>query len=166
MSIGDQEAADETLPYMRELHSLLGAGATLWVSNEPSLGKVNWRGWEGLINWMVSGGESGPKARPTHPDAIRADRDWCVANNVPFFFKQWGQFDYRRIIQNDIGTCIETPNGYVTLNASGVLRLDDRYAAVRVKDKHLAGNELDGQRWTQFPSLPASVARALQKQQK
>jgi protein gp37 len=125
------------------------------VSNEPSLGKVNWRGWEGLINWMVSGGESGPKARPTHPDAIRADRDWCVANGVPFFFKQWGQFDYRRIIKNTVGTCIETPNGYVTINAAGITPLDDRYAAVRVADKHRAGNELDGQTWAQFPPLPS-----------
>lgn len=37
-----------------------------------------------------SGGETGPGARPTHPDWVRSLRDQCQAAEVPFFFKQWG----------------------------------------------------------------------------
>lgn len=44
------------------------------------------------IDWVVVGGESGPGARPMHPDWARSLRDQCAAAGVPFFFKQWGQF--------------------------------------------------------------------------
>jgi protein gp37 len=46
---------------------------------------------EGL-NWIIAGGESGPKARPAHPDWFRSVRDQCQAAQVPFFFKQWGEW--------------------------------------------------------------------------
>jgi protein gp37 len=42
------------------------------------------------IGWVIVGGESGPGARPMHPDWARSLRDQCVAAAVPFFFKQWG----------------------------------------------------------------------------
>lgn len=45
----------------------------------------------GDINWVIAGGESGPHARPMHPDWARSLRDQCAAANVPFFFKQWGE---------------------------------------------------------------------------
>lgn len=38
------------------------------------------------------GGESGPSARPMHPDWVRETRDQCAAASVPFFFKQWGEW--------------------------------------------------------------------------
>lgn len=44
------------------------------------------------IDWIVAGGESGPGARPMHPDWVRSLRDQCAAAGVPFFFKQWGNF--------------------------------------------------------------------------
>jgi protein gp37 len=44
------------------------------------------------IDWVVAGGESGPGARPMHPDWARSLRDQCAAANVPFLFKQWGEF--------------------------------------------------------------------------
>ncbi|TJW46346.1 MAG: DUF5131 family protein, partial [Mesorhizobium sp.] len=40
--------------------------------------------------WMIAGGESGPGARPMHPDWVRQIRDDFTAAGVPFFFKQWG----------------------------------------------------------------------------
>lgn len=43
-----------------------------------------------LIDWVIAGGESGPGARPMHPDWARGLRDECVLARVPFFFKQWG----------------------------------------------------------------------------
>lgn len=44
------------------------------------------------LDWVVTGGESGPRARPSHPDWIRSLRDQCAAASVPFFFKQWGEW--------------------------------------------------------------------------
>lgn len=44
------------------------------------------------IHWVIAGGESGHKARPMHPDWARSLRDQCAAANVPFFFKQWGEW--------------------------------------------------------------------------
>lgn len=42
------------------------------------------------IGWVIGGGESGNRARPTDPDWVRGLRDQCVTHGVPFFFKQWG----------------------------------------------------------------------------
>jgi protein gp37 len=44
------------------------------------------------IDWVIAGGESGPRARPMQPDWARSLRDQCVAAGVPFFFKQWGEY--------------------------------------------------------------------------
>lgn len=42
------------------------------------------------IHWVIVGGESGPKARPMHPDWARAIREQCESQGATFFFKQWG----------------------------------------------------------------------------
>lgn len=44
------------------------------------------------IDWVIAGGESGPHARPSHPDWFRSLRDQCAAAGVAFFFKQWGEW--------------------------------------------------------------------------
>ena len=44
------------------------------------------------LDWVIVGGESGPGARPMHPDWARDIRDQCATSGVPFFFKQWGEF--------------------------------------------------------------------------
>ncbi len=44
----------------------------------------------GLIDWVIVGGESGPKARPMKKDWVIEIRDMCKEYGVPFFFKQWG----------------------------------------------------------------------------
>lgn len=44
------------------------------------------------IDWVIAGGESGPNARPSHPDWFRGLRDQCKAAGVPFLFKQWGEY--------------------------------------------------------------------------
>ncbi|MBP7572585.1 MAG: phage Gp37/Gp68 family protein [Rhodoferax sp.] len=44
------------------------------------------------IDWVIVGGESGPGARPMHPDWARSLRDQCLAAGVPFLFKQWGEW--------------------------------------------------------------------------
>ena len=47
--------------------------------------------WPGL-DWIIAGGESGPRAEPCHPDWARALRDDCAAAGVPFCWKQWGEW--------------------------------------------------------------------------
>jgi protein gp37 len=44
------------------------------------------------IDFVITGGESGPNARPSHPNWFRSLRDQCDAANVPFHFKQWGEW--------------------------------------------------------------------------
>lgn len=46
----------------------------------------------GGIDWVIAGGESGPHARPSHPSWFRSIRDQCQSANVPFHFKQWGEW--------------------------------------------------------------------------
>ena len=50
----------------------------------------------GNIDWVIVGGESGPKARPMHESWVCSIRDQCQAANVPFFFKQWGGVNKRK----------------------------------------------------------------------
>lgn len=66
------------------------AGAR-FLSIEPLLGPVGKLDLRG-IHWVIAGGESGPRARPMHPDWVRGVRDECVRQDVAFFFKQWGGF--------------------------------------------------------------------------
>ncbi|MGL5446581.1 MAG: phage Gp37/Gp68 family protein [Rhabdaerophilum sp.] len=110
VSVEDQQHADERIPDL-----LVTPAAIRWISAEPLLGPVDldcptidWmiyptghgigasvaEGGEGklLIDWVVAGGESGPGARPMHPDWARSLRDQCAAADVPFFFKQWGEW--------------------------------------------------------------------------
>ena len=59
------------------------------------------------IDWVICGGESGPQARPMHPDWARSLRDQCAAAGVPFHFKQWGgwaPYDRGRIDSASLAT--------------------------------------------------------------
>jgi hypothetical protein len=55
-------------------------------------GKVIVPSLDTRLDWVLIGGESGPGARPMHPDWVRSIRDQCKAADVPFFFKQWGRY--------------------------------------------------------------------------
>ncbi|PRD42358.1 phage Gp37/Gp68 family protein [Phyllobacterium phragmitis] len=59
-------------------------------SLEPLLGLIDLQFGRVKPDWVIVGGESGPGARPMHPDWVRSIRDQCAAADVPFFFKQWG----------------------------------------------------------------------------
>ncbi len=95
VSVEDQQRADERIPDL-----LATPAAVRFISAEPLLGPVDLRSWMEEdddcccwsmdIDWVIAGGESGPGARPIHPDWARSLRDQCQAAGVPFFFKQWG----------------------------------------------------------------------------
>jgi protein gp37 len=63
--------------------------AVRFLSIEPLLGPIRRLPLTG-IDWVIVGGESGPGARPVRGEWVRAIRDRCLAEDVPFFFKQWG----------------------------------------------------------------------------
>ena len=63
--------------------------AVKFLSLEPLLGPLPNLDLRG-IDWVIVGGESGPRARPMDPTWARDLRDQCVAAGVAFFFKQWG----------------------------------------------------------------------------
>lgn len=152
-SVEDQAAADERIPHLLRIPA-----AVRFLSMEPLLGPVDLRKIrvsghlrDGLadtkyarsfngedyvtntmrrIDWVIVGGESGPKARPMHRDWVRSIRDQCVTAGVPFLFKQWGEYAPRFTIDPttlDLG--------------EGMFRVG----------KHAAGRMLDGCEWNSYP---------------
>jgi protein gp37 len=98
------------------------------------------------IQWIIAGGESGPKARPMHPDWVRSLRDQCVEANVPFFFKSWGEF-----VPPHQGVQLSlTPTGEA--RRASVARIPGELPSPVFRiGKQLSGYLLDDQEWQQFP---------------
>lgn len=174
-TIVNQEEADRDIPKL-----LAVPAAKRFLSMEPLLGPVDlerprpgpdldqghghmicqpWLIQSG-IDWVIVGGESGPGARPMHPDWARSLRDQCEAAGVPFLFKQWGEWaqtaespvhpEATRLPGN---LCRVTRDGvtadhYVAISTNGGRR---RYELRRV-GKKAAGRLLDGRTWDGVPS--------------
>lgn len=83
-STEDQRRYDERKDDLRNTPA-----AIRFFSMEPLLGSI---ATDYLGDWVIVGGESGPAARPMHPDWARSLRDQCAVAGVPFFFKQWGEY--------------------------------------------------------------------------
>jgi protein gp37 len=85
----------ETQDYVYRIEQMMHAPAIVYgVSVEPMLGSVKLpNSFLKLGNraWVIVGGESGHRSRPTQPNWFRHIRDTCVDAGVPFFFKQWGR---------------------------------------------------------------------------
>lgn len=109
VSVENQQWANIRIPALLDTPA-----AVRWISAEPLLGSVDLRDCNGVdtieqdwiggplggsgaphpfVDWVVVGGESGPGARPMHPDWARSLRDQCTSAGVPFFFKQWGAWE-------------------------------------------------------------------------
>jgi protein gp37 len=78
------------IDHLRHTHAM-----TKFVSLEPLLGALPDLQLDG-IDWVIVGGESGPRARPIEEAWVLDVRDRCVAAGVPFFFKQWGGVNKKR----------------------------------------------------------------------
>jgi protein gp37 len=80
----------ENADYVYRIDNLARTAAqTKFLSLEPLLGplpKLNLQG----IDWVIVGGESGPKSRPIKEEWVTDIRDQCLQSGTPFFFKQWG----------------------------------------------------------------------------
>jgi protein gp37 len=184
-SVGDQATAKANVPH------LLKVPGRRFLSIEPLLGPVDLRlylppmggpGWmspylpfnydgTSLVEWVIVGGESGPKARPMHPAWAQSIRDLCQAGGVAFHFKQWGEhvpWDSRHTtpaqadaLMNDGRVKLHTrmmPDG--TIPPAGVPmtreQMDDYQARgvymLRV-GKKAAGRMLDGRTHDDVPTL-------------
>lgn len=110
-----------------------------------------WAGGDGpnrstRIDWVICGGESGPGARPMHPDWARQLRDQCQDAGVPFFFKQWGEFQPASYgIFGHAMHWQDQPGRWV----DGLGNID-RHTMVRV-GKKVAGALLDRREWREMP---------------
>ena len=103
------------------------------------------------VDWVIVGGESGPNARPMHPDWARSIRDQCQAAGVPFFFKQWGEWIYwmpheGNIEKKQLRHVMQNGSVYYPGNFSSPL-----LSMIRM-GKHAAGRLLDGREWNEFPN--------------
>lgn len=156
VSVEDQKTADERIPLL-----LQTPAAVRWVSYEPALGPVDFSRFlpvetiggvkmERWLDWIVAGGESGPHARPAHPDWFRQVRDQCQAAGAPFFFKQWGEWAPLEIAGTD--------------ESGNWKPIAGRQATARIKDwddgqimfnigKKAAGRLLDGREWNEFSEV-------------
>ena len=130
-TVESQEWAEKRLPHLVSIPA-----AVRFVSCEPLLDLLDLTPWlpahgksrtDDAIDWVIAGGESGPKARPMQADWVRQLRDQCVTHGVPFHFKQWGEW---------------APHG----GAETLLRR---------LGKKAAGRLLDGRTWDQFPAVAA-----------
>lgn len=82
-------SVEDHLRVSRIRHLQQSPAGVRFLSVEPLLGSVGKLDLTG-IDWIIVGGESGPRARPMQAEWAREIRDQCVAACVPFFFKQWG----------------------------------------------------------------------------
>jgi protein gp37 len=150
VSVENQAAVDERIPLL-----LQTPAAVRFISAEPLLGPIDmgliqrppefhrspygWhQWWPQKIHWVIVGGESGPNARPMHPDWARSIRDQCLSAGVPFFFKQSGEWASVSEVAGP-GRHHSFPDG----------------ATVRRVGKKTAGALLDGREWRQFPEVRA-----------
>lgn len=184
VSVENQHWADIRIPALLETPAVVR-----WISAEPLLGPVDLRfidyvdtgcgGCSGLpspeheppcgtepgrhagINWLVCGGESGPRARPMNPAWARSLRNQCQAAGVPFHFKQYGDWlGYEADSQAPFwiapnGSCVD---GHLFPASLGDGEPVDGWWAPELNGvvyqrtgKKGAGRELDGRRWDEYP---------------
>ncbi|SFJ35392.1 DUF5131 family protein [Albimonas pacifica] len=154
-SVEDQATADARIP-----HLLATPAAVRFISAEPLLGPVDLtrvpvdggcvcalhgaRPAYPPLDWVIVGGESGPGARPMHPDWARSLRDQCQAAGVPFLFKQWGDWAETGSPTHWVGA----DEGYGMIEVGYEAEGD---ALVERVGKKAAGRLLDGCTWDEMP---------------
>ncbi|MBN2543310.1 phage Gp37/Gp68 family protein [bacterium] len=80
----------ENMDYLFRIDHLRNTDSKIkFISFEPLLGPISNLNLKD-VDWVIVGGESGPKARPMNPEWVKEIRNQCVHASVPFFFKQWG----------------------------------------------------------------------------
>jgi protein gp37 len=141
-TIENQKLADLRLPYLLALPA-----AVRFLSCEPLLGPLDLRSWfdrrrYNPLDWVIAGGESGPRSRPMHPDWAVGLLSQCQRAKVPFYFKQWGHW---------VPAESARVSGPETLFAVD----DARPVRMIAVGKKRAGRTLEGTTWDSLPHAPA-----------
>ncbi|MCF1458695.1 MAG: phage Gp37/Gp68 family protein [Shewanella sp.] len=116
-----------------------------FLSCEPLLSDINLSQWiepnnnKKILDWVITGGESGPKARPMNPKWVKSIRDQCTNQNVAFHFKQWGHWAPLDALEAE-----HMKSNIITTTFNECIKL----AKV---GKNKAGRTLDGRTWDEFP---------------
>jgi protein gp37 len=163
VSAEDQTRADERIPDL-----LATPAAIRFVSAEPLLGPIDFwahnpphhQNIRRKLDWIIVGGESGPNARPMHPDWARSIRDQCEATGTAFFFKQWGEWapgencDFLARGSEQVADWIngQWSYGSITRKQSEETHIEDEPDLYRV-GKAKAGRLLDSKLHNQFPEV-------------
>lgn len=173
-TIVNQEEAD------RDIHKLLTVrAAKRFLSMEPLLGPIDLDRWLELaglntdlglsnpgLDWVIVGGESGPHARPMHPDWARILRDQCEAAGVPFLFKQWGEWASMKgagiaehgPVMDSCGNVTDWMHQEITLSNGSKHQVKAHALTGHATDlmfrvgKKSAGRLLDGREWNGVPA--------------
>jgi len=171
ISVGTQKDADRDIPRLLEID------CPNFLSMEPLLERVDlakslqkwqphWSDNDFLayakesLHWVITGGESGPHARPSHPDWFRSLRDQCRDVGVPFHFKQHGEhvpFDqWPEHVQRGFACAVHVDGRRVPALIPPFDHSEGWKPMIRV-GKKAAGHLLDGEVWQQFPALTGSL---------
>jgi protein gp37 len=132
-------------PYLRDCPA-----AIKFISYEPALGSLilpNSFLSLGKRAWLICGGESGPGARPSHPDWFRSLRDQCQASGIPFHFKQWGEW----LHSSQVADCkADLDPDDINHCQKKIWSAEPNDVSYRVGKKN-SGRLLDGKEWNEFP---------------
>ena len=161
-------SVEGTAGYARIRHLQRTPAAVRFLSCEPLLGELPDLPLEG-IGWVIVGGESGPGARPTHPDWVRSIHAQCVAAGVPFFFKQWGEWEpvtpvyppdddadgLWDVVDHDLS---DHRVGWLTRDgdfdeSEQIQPCGDTPWWMARSGKKAAGRALDGREWNEYPAV-------------
>jgi protein gp37 len=137
-TVEDQKCADKRLQHLARVPA-----AVRFISAEPLLGQLDIERWLGTsIDWVITGGESGPHARPSSPSWFRSLLIQCMQADVPFHFKQWGDW---------------APGQGINLAAArkNAREVQDGTLMLRM-GKKAAGRLLDGETWDGLPKRKAA----------
>jgi protein gp37 len=158
-TVVNQEESDRDIPKLLQVPARVR-----FLSVEPMLGPIDLVPYihcdvGNAIDWIICGGESGPGARPMHPDWARSLRDQCKGAGVPFLFKQWGewrepaegeQFSTAMGRAQKVPAFIVAPEGTVHCFENDLTR-DSGKAMIRV-GKRAAGRLLDDVQHDELPT--------------
>lgn len=177
----------ENSDYLWRVEELLKIPATVrFVSLEPLLGPVDISPYmphpsrksldfgkmpnrgEGFtypftgLSWIIVGGESGPGARPMHPQWARDIRDQCQATGASFFFKQWGAWEPIDETGEKLREWVDKPDGFCWLHheygqpSMGGPYADPGWQMLERVGKKRAGCSLDGREVKEWPNFDTS----------
>jgi protein gp37 len=134
-TVEDQRRADERLPLLAAIPAVVR-----FISAEPLLGPIDLEPWLGSLDWVILGGESGARSRPSDPRWFTDVVKQCQAAGVAVHFKQWGDW-----APSDAFPHISARNTQIVGNSK----------MIRIGKKH-AGRTLGGRTWDDLP-LPRSA---------